>query len=166
MKSALREKAYSTRTMLICGSPKIPRTLYLGKCNTIINIWEAIFEEHLLRPTLYPSCLNGANYDVFLQHIMLVLMQGIPATVRQNMWFMHNGTPAYFMIAVLKDFDAIYLSWWIWMRWACCLISTHPVPQSLVFFLLATSDIGCLLDACEYTEWFDTTDRCRFIRNR
>lgn len=78
-----------------------------------INIWAGILGDHLLGPYLLPERLNGAKYLVFLQHVLPDLLQGIPATVRQNMLFMHDGAPAHFSIAVRNHLDATYPGRWI-----------------------------------------------------
>ncbi|GFV88048.1 hypothetical protein TNCV_3241981 [Trichonephila clavipes] len=42
------------------------------------------------------ECLIRAKYFVFLQHVLLEMLQGVPATTHQEMGFMHDG--AHFLI--------------------------------------------------------------------
>lgn len=69
----------------------------------VVKIWTGILGDHLLDCTFFPQ---RPNYLPFLQQIIPVLMQGIPATVCQNMFFMYDYAPAHFAIAVHKNLDA------------------------------------------------------------
>lgn len=73
-----------------------------------INIWERILGDHLLGQYLLPKILSGVKYFVFLQHVLRDLMLGIPATVRQKMWFILNGASAHLAIAVRNHINATY----------------------------------------------------------
>ncbi|GBM15224.1 hypothetical protein AVEN_144021-1 [Araneus ventricosus] len=71
-----------------------------------INICAGILGDHLLRSYLLPERINGAKYLVFLQHAIPDMLQEIPTTVGQNMWFMHDGARAHISIAMRNHLDA------------------------------------------------------------
>ncbi|GFV26287.1 hypothetical protein TNCV_2746741 [Trichonephila clavipes] len=72
------------------------------------------------------------------------LLLGIPTTVHQNLWFMHDGAPTHFSIAVYNHLHVAYSGGGLDEE-TCCLISTLPGPQSFGF-LLETPEIS---DVCE-----------------
>ncbi|GFW13183.1 uncharacterized protein TNCV_4120841 [Trichonephila clavipes] len=61
-------------------------------------------QEHIF----LPERLNDTKYLVFLQHILPELLQIVPATAYQDVWFLHDGAPAHFSIAVRNLLHATY----------------------------------------------------------
>lgn len=61
-----------------------------------INVWVGIIGDYTLKPYFLPECLNGAMYQVFLQHVVLELLLIVPAKVQQDMYFLHYDTATYF----------------------------------------------------------------------
>ncbi|GFW88574.1 hypothetical protein TNCV_828431 [Trichonephila clavipes] len=54
-----------------------------------------------------------AKYFVFLQHVLNELLQGVPATALQNVWFMHDGEPVQFSITVRNHLHPAHPGRWI-----------------------------------------------------
>ncbi|KFM75296.1 hypothetical protein X975_04385, partial [Stegodyphus mimosarum] len=96
-----RERMVNMHNMHVWLSENTHRTVLLKMQHKFgINIWVGILGYHLLGPHLLPKHDNGANYLVFIQHVFPDLMQGIPATVCQNIF------PA---TVVHNHFNATYL---------------------------------------------------------
>jgi hypothetical protein len=47
-------------------------------------------------PCLLPDRLSAQQYHDFLETVILGLLEGVPLSVRQRLWFQHNGTPLYY----------------------------------------------------------------------
>ena len=43
-----------------------------------------------------PPNVTGDTYLNFLEHVLHVLLEGVPLQVHQNMWFQHDGAPPHF----------------------------------------------------------------------
>ncbi|GFW77521.1 uncharacterized protein TNCV_2499131 [Trichonephila clavipes] len=70
-----------------------------------------------------------------ISHISLSWLQGVPATIHQNMQFMHDGTPVRFSIVVLYHLITTYPGRWIGcsgpVAWPPCSLDLNPLD----FFL-------------------------------
>lgn len=75
---------------------------------------------------------NGANYFVFLQHVLRYIMQVISA---QNIWFIYHCEPAHFAIMVHNHLNVTYLR-----RWIGC---SRPVAWPPCFLDLSLLDFFC-----------------------
>lgn len=141
MKLALREETWLTRAIRIYGRPNIlTATSMRSKVQHTfsINTLAGILRDRLFRPYLLPECFNGAKYLVFSQYVHSDLLQGILPCVHQDMWFMHDGAPAYFSIAVRNYLDATYPGIWIGYGGHVAWPSRSPELNTLDFFFCAT----------------------------
>lgn len=77
-----------------------------------INIWCGIIGDFIIGPYELPTRLNGNQYLQFLQNSLRDLLDDIPLNLRQNMWFMHDGAPPHYPLAVRN-----YLDEWLPHRW-------------------------------------------------
>ena len=67
----------------------------------------------LLGPSYLPNRHTGRNYTNLTQTSLPDYMEDMPVASRQQMFFMHDGAPAYFSLSVREDFDAHYPGCWI-----------------------------------------------------
>lgn len=78
-----------------------------------VNIWAGIIDNFLIGPITMPDNLNGNNYLIFLQETLPTLLEDLPLLLRQNMWFMHDGAPPHFSLAVRQYLSTRYPNRWI-----------------------------------------------------
>ncbi|GFX77038.1 uncharacterized protein TNCV_1072381 [Trichonephila clavipes] len=95
----------------------------------IVNVWAGIFCDHLIGTYLLPRCL------VYLQEVLPVLLQSVPANIKARMWFQHDGAPAHFSADVRSALDTAYTGRYIGrggpVNWPAC----SPDLSCLDFFL-------------------------------
>ncbi|GFW55437.1 DUF4817 domain-containing protein [Trichonephila clavipes] len=88
------------------------------------NVWAGIIRDHLIGPYLLPRHPDGGKYLVFLQEVLPVLLQSVPANITARMWFQHNGAPAHLSADVRSAFDTACLGRWIGrggpVNWPTC----------------------------------------------
>ncbi|GBM50286.1 hypothetical protein AVEN_219060-1 [Araneus ventricosus] len=114
-----------------------------------INIWVGILGDNLLRPYVLLERLNDVKYLVSLQHVLLDFLHGIPTTVRQNLWFMHDGVSAHVSIVVRTHLDATYPWRWIRRGGPVAWPPRSPDLNTLDFFFWG--HMKYLSDACGYS---------------
>lgn len=78
-----------------------------------INIWAGIINNVIVGPVVMPDQLNGNDYLNFLQQTLPDLLEDLPLIARQNMWFMHDGAPPHFTLAVRQHLHEIFPEHWI-----------------------------------------------------
>ena len=77
-----------------------------------LNIWMGILGDRLLGPVVLANRLTGPVYLNFLENKLPELLEDVPLNERSEIWFMHDGAPAHFLIDV-RD----YLSRHFNQRW-------------------------------------------------
>lgn len=100
-----------------------------------VNIWAGVLGDYLIGPYLLPDVLNGSTYLVFLRDILPQLLQNVPATLRHNMWFMHDGAPAHFFIGVRNHLNSTYPGKWIGRSGPVAWPARSPDLNPLDFFV-------------------------------
>jgi hypothetical protein len=55
-----------------------------------VNVWAGIVGDHLLGPLVLLARLTGNDYLLFLREELPVMLEDVPLTVWQKMWFQHN----------------------------------------------------------------------------
>jgi hypothetical protein len=65
-----------------------------------INVWAGIVGDHHLDPHVLPARLTGNDYLQFLREELPVMLQDVPLTVWQKMWFQHDEAPAHYGLRV------------------------------------------------------------------
>lgn len=78
-----------------------------------INIWAGIIGNFLIGPFVLPPRLNGELYLEFLQNNLLDLIEHLPLAIRRNMYFMHDGAPPHFSVAVRNHLNNVFPNRWI-----------------------------------------------------
>lgn len=78
-----------------------------------VNVWAGIIGDHLIGPYVLPPRLNEELYLQFLQNNLQQLLEDVPLATRRNMWFMHDGAPPHFSIAVRQFLNNAYPNRWI-----------------------------------------------------
>lgn len=78
-----------------------------------INVWAGIIDHYLIGPVVIPDRLNGDNYLNFLQNTLPILLENLPLLLRREMWYMHDGAPPHFTIAVRQHLHNQYPNRWI-----------------------------------------------------
>jgi hypothetical protein len=74
-----------------------------------ISVWAGIVGDHLLGPHMLPARLTGNDYLQFLREELPVMLNDVPLTVRQKMWFQHDGAPAHYSLCVRQFLTESYL---------------------------------------------------------
>ncbi|EZA58874.1 hypothetical protein X777_00695 [Ooceraea biroi] len=59
------------------------------------------------------STLNGNNYRQFLETQLPILLEDVSLQIRNQLWFMHDGTPAYFSRTAREFLNNNYINRWI-----------------------------------------------------
>lgn len=78
-----------------------------------INVWAGIIGNFLIGPCVLPPRLNGELYLQFLQNAFRDLIEHLPLETRQRMYFMHDGAPPHFSVAVRDHLNNVYPNRWI-----------------------------------------------------
>lgn len=71
-----------------------------------VNVWCGIIGDFIVGPYFFQGTLIGRSYATFLRETLPVLLEEIPLSARQGMWFQHDGCPAHYAKvsrAVLND---------------------------------------------------------------
>jgi hypothetical protein len=79
----------------------------------LINVWAGIVGDHLFGPNVSKARLTGNDYPQFLREELPVMLEDVPLTVRQKMWFQHDGAPAHYSLRVRRFFTDSYPQRWI-----------------------------------------------------
>ncbi|GFX07759.1 hypothetical protein TNCV_4160281 [Trichonephila clavipes] len=75
----------------------------------------------------------------------------IPVSENQNVWFMHDSAPAYFLFAVRNHLHVTSQEVY-WTLLNCYLVSMLHGSQSFGLLILVPSEISCVLDAVATVE--------------
>ncbi|GFV67936.1 uncharacterized protein TNCV_1872181 [Trichonephila clavipes] len=81
-----------------------------------IKVWAFILENYLTGPCLLSSSLGGSVCQIFLQEVHPELLDAahVPSSLRQSMWYQHDGAPTYYGIHVReKHLNVTFGQWWI-----------------------------------------------------
>lgn len=78
-----------------------------------VNVWAGIIDNFIVGPVILPNRLNGDHYLDHLQNTLPDLLDDIPLGLRRNMWFMHDGAPPHFTLAVRNHLHEQYPNKWI-----------------------------------------------------
>jgi Helix-turn-helix domain (DUF4817) len=78
-----------------------------------VNVWAGIIGNILVGPHFFPNRLNGDVYYNFIRDDLPELMDAVPLRTRLLMWFMHDGAPPHFAIAVRNYLNQQYPDRWI-----------------------------------------------------
>lgn len=78
-----------------------------------INVWAGIVGNFLIGPFVLPARLNGQLYLEFLQNDFHYLVEHLPLETRRNMYYMHDGAPPHFSVAVREHLNTVYPNRWI-----------------------------------------------------
>lgn len=100
-----------------------------------VNVWAGIVADVLVGPVFLPARLNGELYIHFLQEILPPLLEEVPLTVRQRMWFQHDGCPAYFTRIVREFLNNTFPERWIGRGGPIAWPPRSPDLTCLDFFL-------------------------------
>jgi hypothetical protein len=60
-----------------------------------LTIHRGIIDDHLIGPYFLLLQLTGDIYLKFVQETLPELMEVVPMEVHREMWFQHDGAPAY-----------------------------------------------------------------------
>jgi hypothetical protein len=77
-----------------------------------INVWAGIIGDVLVYPHVLSQRLRGNSYRHLLENDLPTLID-LPLAIRVHMWFMHDGAPPHFSIAVREFLDNMYPARWI-----------------------------------------------------
>src|SRR6195952_3782061 len=78
-----------------------------------LNVWLGIIDDHLIEPYFLPQRLNGEIYRQFIEVDLPLLLEDVPLQLRNDMWFMHDGAPAYFCLLARDYLNRVFPDRWI-----------------------------------------------------
>lgn len=78
-----------------------------------INVWAGIIDRYLIGPVVLPHRLNGNIHLNFLQNTLPLLLEDLPISTRQGLWYMHDGAPPHFSVDVREYLHEQYPNRWI-----------------------------------------------------
>jgi hypothetical protein len=78
-----------------------------------LNIWCGIIGDQLLGPYVLPPNLNGDSYLFFLENTLSDILDDLSLDVRRKMWFMQDGAPPHFSLAVRNHLNDVFPQRWI-----------------------------------------------------
>ena len=78
-----------------------------------LNVWCGIVGDNLIGPYFLEPRLNGVAYLQFLRDDLPELLEDVPLGLVNRMWFMHDGAPPHFSIAVRNYLNATFPLRWL-----------------------------------------------------
>lgn len=78
-----------------------------------LNVWMGILGDRLIGPVFLPNRLTGAAYHDFLVNTLPGLLDDVPLNQRAQHWFMHDGAPPHFAVAVREHLNRTFNARWI-----------------------------------------------------
>lgn len=134
-----------------------------------INVWIGIIDRYLIGPVILPNRLNGETYLEFLQNQLPSLFDEVPIQIRLEHWFMHDGAPPHFSIAVRDFLNHQYQNKWIGRGNNCPQLwpPRSPDLNKCDFFLwgMLKEYVYSTPIASPIELWNRIRHRCRLIRN-
>jgi hypothetical protein len=70
-----------------------------------------MIDDLVIGPYVLPNQLNHENFLTFLQEVLPLLLEDVPLTTRQVMWFQLDGAPAQFARTVRQFLNTNYTHW-------------------------------------------------------
>lgn len=70
-----------------------------------VNVWCGIIDNILIGPFVFENHLTADRYLDFLENHLVDLLENVPLTIRQGMWYQHDGAPAHFPLRVRQFLD-------------------------------------------------------------
>jgi hypothetical protein len=99
------------------------------------NVWAGIVGDHLLGPNVLLAHLSGNDYLQFLREEFPVMLEDVPLTVRQKMWFQRDGALAHYSLHVRQFLTESYPQRWIGQGGPVAWPPRPPDLNPLNFFL-------------------------------
>lgn len=78
-----------------------------------LNVWAAIYKDQVIGPFFLPNRLTGDSYLQFISNNLPEILEDVPLQSMINNWFMHDGAPAHFAIAVREKLTERFGERWI-----------------------------------------------------
>lgn len=93
-------------------NPHLPRESHFQH-EFKINVWCGFLGDRLLGPYELPTNLNGNSYLEFLQTDLFDELETLSLNLRRNIWFMQDGAPPHYSIAVRNYLNEQFPHRWI-----------------------------------------------------
>lgn len=78
-----------------------------------INVWGGIIGDYVVGPHFFDGRVNGGVYLDFLQNHLPQLLQHVPHTIRNRMWFLHDGAPVHHTAPIHNYLNNMFPNRWI-----------------------------------------------------
>jgi hypothetical protein len=106
-----------------------------------VSVWAGIVGDHHLGPHVLPVHLTGNDYLQFLRKELPVMLEDVPLTVQQKMWFQHDGALAH------QSSCQTILDWELSTKMdragrSCSMATTVTRPKSLGLFPLGEFEMS------------------------
>jgi len=100
-----------------------------------LNVWLGILGDRLIGPVVLPDRLTGPAYQNFLMNTLPPLLEDVPLNLRAASWFMHDGAPPHFSLAVREYLNQMYQERWIGRGGPVAWPPRSPDLNPLDFFI-------------------------------
>lgn len=100
-----------------------------------INVWAGIVGDCLIGPYLLPSRLDGRSYGIFLEYVLPDLLHDVPASLRDRIWFQHDGAPSHFSHYAREYLNRDFPARWIGRGGPIAWPPRSPDLSPIDFFL-------------------------------
>lgn len=78
-----------------------------------VNVWAGMKDGFIVGPYILPETLTGNGYNQFLRETLPDLLEDIPLSHFQGIWYQHDGCPAHTVRSVREFLDSQYPRRWI-----------------------------------------------------
>jgi hypothetical protein len=72
-------------------------------------MWAGIVGDTVVGPYLLPNKLTAQQYREFIETVLPGLLEDEPLTVRNRLWFQHNGAPGHYRNDIQQWLNATHL---------------------------------------------------------
>lgn len=100
-----------------------------------LNVWGGIVGNHVVGPHFFEGTVNGTVYLDFLQNHLPILLEDVPLSVRNNMWFLHDGAPVHHTGPIQNYLNEKFPDRWIGRGGPIAWPARSPDLTKIDFFL-------------------------------
>lgn len=100
-----------------------------------LNVWCGIVGDFVIGPYFFEATITKEAYSNFLRNELSVLLEDVPLSVRQNMWFQHDEAPAHSKRVTCKLLNEIFGQRWVGRHGPIQWPRRSPDLTPLDFFL-------------------------------
>jgi hypothetical protein len=120
-----------------------------------LSFQAGITGDRFLGPRLLTQHLTGAVYDNFLWNILSELLLDATLQSRIGLWFMHDGAPPHFLLALQEFLNSMFLEQWVGWGGPTAWHTRFPDLNPWIF-ISGTCKVYCLCCRSQWLPWLVT----------